>query len=147
MKTIKLTPLVILIVSITGTFCKKGTESKSKTQLLTQSTWSPTGLLSKLPGDADWIDESETIALCAKDNIVTYRTDGSVENNEGASKCQETDPQVRTDNWEFAENGAKLKIDATIYGIIELSEQRLILQYSIAVGQDQEYLYRFIYSH
>lgn len=65
---------------------------------------------------------------CFKDNLVTYKADGTFEYNEGATKCDPQDPQSLYFNW--TRNGSRLTItsglDATI---IQLD--KTTLKYSV----------------
>ena len=50
---------------------------------------------------------------CEKDNFLTFSgsgTTGTFVEDEGAVKCNESDPQTENGTWEFLENYSKLKI-------------------------------------
>ena len=96
-----------------------------KTELLTTGSWKITG----------WIVVSGSISYdywkeadnCIKDNIVTFKADGSLTNDEGATKCDPSDDQVLTGAWAFAENETKIEYDGDLYTIESLSASTLKL--------------------
>ena len=125
--------------------CKK--DSKSKTDLLTSGAWvqvnSEVGSGGVFTTDPNW----SSMAACEKDNQLIFRGDGTVEVNEGASKCDPTDPQiVDTDTWQFLENEAKIKVGTLTSTIEELSSSTLRSTYTVTVGSST-YTYRTTLSH
>jgi hypothetical protein len=56
-------------------------------------------------------DAYSTLQDCEKDNLTIFGKDGTYTENEGATKCNQTDPQViQTGTWSLIENASKLKI-------------------------------------
>lgn len=50
------------------------------------------------------------IAACTKDDITKFAADGKATFDEGASKCQVTDPQTTTGSWAFNTNETVLSV-------------------------------------
>ncbi|MDB4062430.1 BACON domain-containing protein, partial [Vicingaceae bacterium] len=48
---------------------------------------------------------------CQQDNIQRFETDGSLAFDEGATKCDPTDPQTEAGNWAFYDSETKLIFD------------------------------------
>jgi hypothetical protein len=107
--------------------CKKD-DDKSKTELLTSKTWvlkasviSP-GIVG--PGGATITDLYAQQEPCDKDDELRFKADKTYTEEEGAQKCNGTDPQViSTGNWNF--NAAETVITQTPTGGT-LSEANLI---------------------
>lgn len=99
--------------------CKKdnnNSNQSTKTQLLTTGSWKYDS------GGAD-LDHNGSIDLtleflnavpsCLLDNIVTFKTDGSGVNDEGASKCDPSSPQTTSFNWNFVNNENAVNISGS----------------------------------
>jgi hypothetical protein len=56
-----------------------------------------------------------TIPACRLDNLLTFRKDGTAVADEGATKCEGTDPQTSTFNWAFADNETSLQISGNVF--------------------------------
>ena len=66
---------------------------------------------------------------CEKDNFDNYLPGHTGEYNEGASKCDASDPQTWPFTWTFAENETKLIFDGfDVYTLIELTPSTLIIK-------------------
>lgn len=48
---------------------------------------------------------------CQLDNLTRFLTDGTVNNDEGPTKCDPADPQTSSGTWAFADNETKLVLD------------------------------------
>lgn len=51
------------------------------------------------------------IDACSKDDVTRFEKNGTVTDNEGATKCDPTDPQTTTYAWLFLDNESKLQLD------------------------------------
>lgn len=128
MKTTTLLVLVAAMVAISS--CKKDEDNSStpsnnasKKELLTAKKWKATGLT--LGGTDFW----SQIDACEKDNINTFKTDGVYIQDEGATKCDPSDPQIiTTSTWTFIDNDTKLVYDGDTAKINELSASKMVLQ-------------------
>ena len=130
--------LLIMIIGLTTTLsCKKNkdeTAGKTKTELLTTGTWKLTAYTSS-PA-YDWYgngvyatDIFAALNPCQADGFDTYKTNGIMEINEGAIKCQPTDPQTFTATWAFTDNEKKIRYDGVDdYELVELTTTTMRLQ-------------------
>ena len=146
---------VVLLVVI-GIFfsCKKeeADPPKTKTELLTARPWKRTALTSQPAYDWNGNGTSDTdimkiMLACEKDNLEYYKTDGTVETNEGATKCDPGDPQTWTSTWEFKDNETRIVWNATDeYDLVELTETTLRLRITF-VENGVTYTHNESYAH
>lgn len=123
----------LLILVFAGASCNKNKDSKSKTEMLTQSRWRFSSYTTKDNLTGTVYDNFTSAAACSKDNEFTFATNGVHEYTEGATKCNPGDPQViYFASWEFTNNEASLRIYSgsmeVIYRIVELSDNVLSLE-------------------
>jgi hypothetical protein len=121
--------LLMLAVAASFTFvsCSDDDEDTqpNKTELLTNKNWKKTAeteTMSNTPGSTDLFT---SVPDCTKDDILKFGTNGTFTWNEGASKCDPTDPQeFLNGTWAFTNNETKVMI--TIPGLgdgeLELTE-------------------------
>lgn len=140
------------------TGCSKGGDSStttatSKTTLLTSSDWSIAGAQHKDVSASVWTDDYATMQPCQKDNRIVFRANGTYETNEGATKCNASDPQiVQTGTWSFTTNETMLVTQATngtqIWNatIETLTTSSLIISYTQVIS-GVTYQYRLSLSH
>ncbi|WP_210489695.1 lipocalin family protein [Rufibacter aurantiacus] len=102
-------PLLLLLFCCTLFFtaCSDDDdEAPSKEQMLQDKRWQITALeASTLFGDIDFYADLED---CQKDNYVEFRDNGVLVVNEGATKCDDSDPQEAQGTWSL--NGDVLQI-------------------------------------
>jgi len=136
---IKLASLLLLIISTIAFSCKKDKDdnantTKTKTELITKGSWKRTALISDPAYDwnANGVFDTNnlnTMFPCEKDNFETYQTNGMVVTNEGATKCDASDPQTWSVTWRFGDNETKLIWDGNdVYTLLELTETTLKFQ-------------------
>lgn len=116
--------------------CKKDA-TKSKKELLTQSSWKVVKEESK-SGSGPWVDNTSTLA-CEKDNQFVFGTTSTLELNEGATKCNLTDPQViGTGTWSFLTNETQLQVVAfgstMLFSLDQLDENTMVISRSETIG-------------
>ena len=149
-KIIRSTALLTLIAAfVLGIGACKKDAAKSKTELLTQSNWKTVKEESKT-GAGAWIDNTSTLA-CERDNITIFRTNATVEQNEGATKCNPADPQIiSTGAWSFLTNETQLQVPggpgSLILSLDQLDENTLVLTESSISGGITNY-YRITFGH
>ena len=123
--------LSILAISllIFGLACKKD-KKDSKMDLITFGTWKMIAFTVN-PGydyDGDGDIDTDIFAVtdeCERDNIYLFKSIGALEINEGSVKCDVTDPQVYSVDWEFSNNERDILIAGEEFHIDELSSSRL----------------------
>ena len=137
--------LVLIVFSSLMFSCKKKNDQKSKTTLLTQKPWVYTKVEEKINTSA-WVDDFPTWANCEKDDQIIFRTNNTYEQNEGATKCDPSDPQIIDSGaWAFTNNETKI----TIYDeltIDQLDENTLIVSQSEDYN-GTTYSYRYTFKH
>lgn len=83
--------------------------------------------------DGDGDPDTDLYAIqdaCKKDNYVVFRSDGTVEDDEGLTKCDLSDPQKEVYNWSLKNNDAILVIDGAELTIEQLDQTALRLKIS-----------------
>ena len=157
-RKIQINALLLLITSAIITLsCNKDEDkntntAKTKTELLTAAPWKRTALISTPAYDwnADGTFATDILTAmwpCEKDNLDIYKTNGTIETNEGATKCNPSDPQSWTTTWVFAVNETKLIFDGTDeYTVVELTETTLKFQ-STFVENGVTYTHVETYGH
>jgi hypothetical protein len=116
----------VLLVFTALTACKKKNDAKSKTELLTSSAWLVSKSEEKLNNNP-YVDDFPNWASCEKDNKIIFATNNVVTFDEGATKCDVSDPQTETGSWAFTENDTKLIVDGETLTIEQLDENTLIV--------------------
>ena len=140
MKPAVLKILTITFLSVcTISSCKKGdtgdnSTPKSKTTLLTQSSWKVQAVA--LDANKDGVSDGDATSLvqaCKLDNIYTFKTDGSGMADEGSAKCNSTDPQTSPFTWLFKSNETILSGTLILFNgdatIISINDTNLVITY------------------
>jgi hypothetical protein len=136
------TLLLIAVVVLTNVHCQKeaGTgdiETANKTELLTSGQWRVSAL-TVTPGiDLDFDGDLDTdfysfFEECDKDDYYVFRTDGTYESNQGATKCDPDAEQSESGTWTFTDNETKFIMDSTTLAIDELTNNRFRISASEA---------------
>jgi hypothetical protein len=120
--------------------CKKDDSSSAgttttKTTILAEQSWkfNNAGLDPNKDGTID-ADVSDQVPACLKDNSVTFSTNGNGSVDEGATKCNTTDPQTLAFTWSFSSNETMINITGNAiagkggqYKILALSNTQFTL--------------------
>lgn len=155
MKPLKHLTLMTLTVLLLVSCNKKSnttTTAKTKTQLLTQSTWKLTNVRYKI-NSGSWVDAYSTIQSCVKDNIVSYSTTSIYSVDEGATKCSVTDPQTYiSGTWAFQSSETQLATTTTTFGtqvqnIVVLDENTLQSTETGSIGGGNTQTNEYTYGH
>ncbi|MGC4037359.1 MAG: lipocalin family protein [Chitinophagaceae bacterium] len=129
--------------------CKKdstnnNTSGKTKTQLITSSTWRFDN--AKLAG----VDVSGAFDDCEKDNTVTFVSNGTGTVDEGATKCDAADPQTVPFDWTFENNESSIHTTTPLFPgtsdfkINSLSETQLaVAKDTVILGTTQTFVVTF----
>jgi len=129
----KITLMALALAFLIVSSCKKEetkSETKSKTELLTAKAWKITAqtinpgvvVSPNLPAVTDLF---ALYGPCQKDDTEKYNTGGTGVSDEGASKCDPTDPQSENFTWSFINNETQLKNDDQVFNIIQLDASTL----------------------
>lgn len=118
--------------------CKKDSNNntpKTNTDLLVQASWIFDN------ATVGGSDVSSLIQACQKDNTLSFAAGGTGTLDEGATKCNSSDPQSSPFTWSFATNETVLHVSATLFtggssdfNIITLTETQLILSQNINIA-------------
>lgn len=130
----QLASLLILLVTITVTSCKKAdvkNKQKTKTELLTAGTWKKVSLTSYPAYDwyGDGIYATDILSIldvCELDDFDTYRSDGTGDTNGGSMRCSQWDPMAWPFTWALTNNETKLVFNGVNeLNLVELTETTL----------------------
>jgi hypothetical protein len=113
----------LAVFALTFSSCKKDSDNPSptnntpapaptKTQLLTANSWKATSMVSM------GFDFFPHMSACEKDNFLTIKADGTYIEDEGATKCDPTDPQTSNGLWKFVNNQSAIVLDGGDTAII-----------------------------
>jgi len=110
--------------------CKKDKSESARMDLITTGTWKLIGLTSQPGHDVDGDGNIDTdlyafYDVCEKDNLYVFKRNGEYEINEGASKCDASDPQIYTSHWQFSNGETEIIIDGDKGTIDELTSSTL----------------------
>lgn len=116
--------------------CKKDKDkgsSQTKTQLLTANNWVMTALVASTPGENDK-DLFSILPDCIKDDFIKYNSNFTILFDDGATKCDPSDPQTTNGVWSFNSDETILTMDGEPQKIETLNATVLILSYTEDVG-------------
>lgn len=123
--------LIAFAALIVLSSCKK--DDKSNTELLTAGNWKLVSEMEKVD-NGNWVENIGSYSSCDLDDYIIFKTNNTYEFNEGASKCDPTDPQIETGIWAFEANETKLSVDGEAADLKELSSSTLMISSSITFG-------------
>lgn len=97
--------------------CKKS-KSKSRTDLITQSSWKyqDAGLDVNRDGTVDAPIPAGFLQACDLDNTITFKSDGTGTADEGTLKCDPSSPQTSTFTWTFKDNEQVITLSNALFG-------------------------------
>ena len=101
--------LFVIIAAAFLISCEEEALPKTKTQLLTQTSWKFSA------ATVNGSDASGYLQACQKDNIYTFAAAGTGTMDEGASKCNSGDPQSVPFTWNFASSETILHISTPLF--------------------------------
>ena len=130
--------LSLTVILLMG--CKKNDSSPlppTATSLLSRN-WKQNDILLTANGMSQSVFSQQQ--ACQTDNIYTFNTDGSVNVNEGATKCNAADPDIAaTGTWQLQNSNTKLSITYNttgnrIFTLESLSATDLIISDTMTVS-------------
>lgn len=139
------------------------TKEKTRTEMLTAGQWNLVSGAIVPPITMEIFGQTITISdflefqgaePCDKDDLVIFKADGTIVNDEGPTKCNDTDPQTSSGgNWALLENDSKLRIidsgDTTMISITELTSTSMkgntTMDLEDANGQTQTHTINFVF--
>jgi hypothetical protein len=127
-------PIVLSILIVCSVFTVSCKKEKTKTELLTEKAWLRTALTVNpgIPAGAITItDLLAQIEPCVKDDLLKFTADQKYSEEEGATKCNPSDPQiVEKGTWSFNSGETvltKIASDTTTFNLVELNATTLKL--------------------
>ncbi len=128
---IKALLLLIVAATISTTACKKDDDKNSTEDNLTSADcWSQTKDELYDAASNTWIESP--IDACTKDDCTQFKSDKTIAFDEGATKCDPSDPQTGTGTWSLSSDGKTLSFtqDAVTFSgeVIESSKTKLVLE-------------------
>ena len=122
-----------IVTSFIFTSCDKDSPAKTKTQLITQSSWKVKS--------ATVNGNPYSLQACQQDNIYTFASTGSGTTDEGATKCNGGDPQTTSFTWSFQTNETLILFSSPLFtggsntvNLISISETELVISIAISPG-------------
>ena len=106
---------------------------------LTASTWlyESAGVDVDKNGTIDLPLTSTEVPPCLADNKLTFKTDNTAIADEGATKCNTSNPQTSTFNWNFTNNEKILNISSPVFSVFSGNLNILTLSSSkLTLGRD-----------
>ena len=132
-KTRLLLALAAFAMLATASCKKDDDEPEDRTALLVNVNWRMTSLKADPPVIIFGIPISDLYAqfdACDKDDITIFKSDGKVNYDEGATKCDPTDPQTTTGTWVFNTDKTVITLDGESWTIEELTKSKLRVKYT-----------------
>lgn len=94
--------------------CKKEESDPTPESMLTAGNWKMTAMVIDPPVTVQGISVSDIYAFllpCVTDDLIKFESDGTVVEDEGATKCDPDDPQTTSDGtWTLSSDGTVLTI-------------------------------------
>jgi len=122
MKKLLIAGLISLSIFFVVNSCSKKSSSataQTKTQLITASPWKydTAGIDVDGNGTIDAALPSGTIPSCITDNTLTFNTDSTGIENEGATKCDSASAQTSTFTWSFNSTQSAIVLPDSVFGL------------------------------
>lgn len=118
--------LLAIALTIGLAACQKSTPP-TKTELISKA-WKYASI--KATSNGIMVDVLQQLTACKKDDIIRFKSDKSVTQEEGATKCAPTDPQViTTGTWAFSADENSMTYGGRTATIVELTATSLKIQY------------------
>lgn len=114
--------LFFLLMSSTGFFgCQKKSDPPTKTDHISSAPWmhESSGVDGDRNGTIDFtFAATGTVPPCRLDNILTFKKDNTGITDEGALKCNTSDPQTSNFGWGFADSETALNINGNVFPVL-----------------------------
>ncbi len=144
MKTTLFVLFILTAVSINPGCHKNDTPpppGKTVTERLTQQTWifQEAGLDGDKNGTVD--QQDPYLQQCRKDNLVTFNSNGTGVNDEGATVCNAGDPQTVPFVWSLSNGDKNLTVDNNTVTIQEINDNTMKFYFdTLVLGTTYRYL-------
>jgi hypothetical protein len=115
------------------------TPASSNMTNLTASTWlyENAGVDADKNGTIDLPLTATEVPPCLADNKLTFKSDNTAIADEGATKCNTSNPQTSTFNWNFSNNEKVLNISSPVFAVFSGNLNILTLNSTkLTLGRD-----------
>jgi len=103
-----------MVLTLAIAACKKSDDNKGGSEALSAGKWQITSAIVTMPLGAGNINLMDSMSACQKDNFYMFNSDASITMDEGATKCNSSDPQTITDgNWSLQNGNKQLSISGS----------------------------------
>ena len=128
--------ILAIAASIVTAACSKDDNNSPQNAeaILTTNRWQLTAATITIPGSSLSVNVYDSVPACARDNFYSFAAGGTVTIDEGASKCDPSDAQTTTGNWQLLNSNTQIKTvdpltgESTTANIVTLSSSKLVLQ-------------------
>jgi len=136
----------LLLLAVAGAFtftaCNDDDEDvQSKKEMITSKTWKLTTRSQVVTDSTGNSTTDNTIDACEMDDTYKFTSDNNFIRDEGATKCDPTDPQTETGTWALTDNDTKFTITSsgfTVPGdLVEISNSKLVVKSSLEIFGDK----------
>lgn len=99
----------------------------TKTEHITSASWKVDDI--GIDQNRDGVIEQSALAFfpCLADNTITFKKDNTGTTDEGAIKCNTTDPQNTNINWNFADNETNIQVSNSTLTLINGKSKVVVL--------------------
>jgi hypothetical protein len=108
--------IVIALIVVTSTGCKKSSDNSSRSSLLSKAPWKYSSILAS--GVEDILD-------CEKDDVETYNANGNYTYSKGADDCSGAQDDKAGD-WKLIDSNTKIVYGSTDTAIIQSLDENTL---------------------
>ena len=112
----------VLTMSLSFSSCSKKTSdpapSLTPLQILQSHTWKPSSAK---------MDGVEMLSSCDLDNTITFKSDFTSTEDEGATKCDPSDNQVETSVYALSSDNKTFTIDGITYTVTSITDATFVM--------------------
>lgn len=133
------TLLLLAVATAPFVSCKKDDDKSAEDTLTSATCWSQVKDEVYNTTTSQWEDQG--VDDCTKDDCTNFKSDKTASFDEGATKCDPTDPQTTTGTWSLSADGKTLtltqdgvSLDGTV---VELSSSKMVLEYDFAIFKNR----------
>lgn len=142
---------LLILIAILHINCGKDDNpppaAKTKTELISNASWKFSD------ATVNGLSVKGFLQACQKDNILTFLSAGTGTADEGAAKCDPSDPQTNPFTWSFQTNETVLFVSTpfftggnSTFTIVSLTETELVVSQNITIsGSSQNAIITFIH--
>jgi Lipocalin-like domain len=111
---------LFLLVIFTQNACDKtSTDPSGRLKILESGDWQFTASFTsvKVGDSTEIVDLLATLPECTKDNYFIFQPDGTLIVDEGATKCNDSNPQrISSGTWQLMNNSTQLQFTDEVFG-------------------------------